>query len=75
MGCLSHRQMKWILAYGMVGLVKSMLQGYGWLKSLWSGPVTKKRDVPRPRLEMIPPPVSPAQVALAKASCLDYQPA
>jgi radical SAM superfamily enzyme YgiQ (UPF0313 family) len=62
-------------AYGMVGLVKSMLQGYGWLKSLWSGPVTKKRDVPRPRLEMIPPPVSPAQVALAKASCLDYQPA
>jgi radical SAM superfamily enzyme YgiQ (UPF0313 family) len=62
-------------AYGMLGLVKSVVQGYGWFKSLWSGPVTKKRDVPRPRLEMIPPPVSPAQVALAKPSYLDYQPA
>ena len=52
--------------YGMVGLAKSVVQGYGWLKSLWSGPVTKKQDVPRPRLEMIPPPVSPAQVAKAQ---------
>jgi radical SAM superfamily enzyme YgiQ (UPF0313 family) len=52
-------------AYGMVGLVKSVIKGFGWIKSLWNGPVTKKTGVPRPRLEMIPPPVSPAQVAAA----------
>jgi radical SAM superfamily enzyme YgiQ (UPF0313 family) len=52
--------------YGMVGLVKSVAKGYGWLKNLWQGPITKKHDVPRPRLEMIPPPVSPAQVANAQ---------
>ncbi len=51
--------------YGMVGLAKSVVQGYGWLKSLWSGPVTKKQEVPRPRLEMVPPPVRP--VALVEA--------
>jgi radical SAM superfamily enzyme YgiQ (UPF0313 family) len=50
-------------AYGMVGLVKSVSRGWGWLKSLWQGPVTKMADVPRRRLEMIPPPVSPRQVA------------
>jgi hypothetical protein len=50
-------------AYGMVGLVKSVQRGWGWLKSLWSGPVQKLADVPRRRLEMIPPPVSPKQVA------------
>ena len=54
--------------YGMLGLVKSVVQGFSWLKSLWDGPVTKKQDVPRPRLEMIPPPVSPAQVAMAQPS-------
>jgi radical SAM superfamily enzyme YgiQ (UPF0313 family) len=51
--------------YGMLGLVKSMAQGFGWIKSLWGGPITKKSEVPRPRLEMVPPPVSPLQVAQA----------
>ena len=54
--------------YGMLGLVKSVVQGYGWLKNLWTGPITKRQHVPRPRLEMIPPPVSPAQVAMAQPS-------
>lgn len=49
--------------YGMAGLVRSFAKGWGWLKSLWSGPITKLQDVPRHRLEMIPPPVSPSQVA------------
>ena len=49
--------------YGMAGLVKSFTKGWGWLKNLWSGPITKLQEVPRRRLEMIPPPVSPAQVA------------
>jgi radical SAM superfamily enzyme YgiQ (UPF0313 family) len=52
--------------YGMLGLVKSVKKGYGWLKDLWSGPVTKKSGKPLPRLEMIPPPVSPAMVAAGK---------
>jgi radical SAM superfamily enzyme YgiQ (UPF0313 family) len=49
-------------AYGMVGLVKSVATGWGWIKSLWHGPITKKGGVPRRQLEMIPPPVSPQQV-------------
>jgi radical SAM superfamily enzyme YgiQ (UPF0313 family) len=39
--------------YGMIGLAKSVTRGFGWLKSLWSGPVVKKNDVPRPRVEMV----------------------
>ena len=50
-------------AYGMVGVVKSMLKGWGWLWSLYRGPVKKLDGLPRRRLEMIPPPVSPRQVA------------
>ncbi len=49
--------------YGMVGLAKSVVQGFAWLKSLWQGPITKRQEVPRPRLDMVPPPVSPAQIA------------
>jgi len=45
-------------AYGMVGLVKSVTTGWDWLSSLWKGPVSKQQDVPRRRLEMVPPPVS-----------------
>jgi radical SAM superfamily enzyme YgiQ (UPF0313 family) len=52
-------------AYGMVGLVKSFVNGFGWLKSLWQGPVRKMVEVPRRRLEMVPPPVSPASLAQA----------
>lgn len=51
--------------YGMLGLVKSVATGWGWIKSLWSGPIQKMADVPRRRLEMIPAPVSPEQVAQA----------
>jgi len=50
-------------AYGMVGLVKSFSRGFGWLKALWSGPVVKMQEPPRRKLDMVPPPVSPAQVA------------
>jgi radical SAM superfamily enzyme YgiQ (UPF0313 family) len=49
-------------AYGMVGLVKSFMTGFNWLRSLWKGPVQKMQEVPRRRLEMVPPPVSPALV-------------
>jgi radical SAM superfamily enzyme YgiQ (UPF0313 family) len=54
-------------AYGMVGLVKSVVQGWGWLRSLYSGPVRKMQDVPRRKLLMVPPPVPadrPAQPQL-----------
>jgi radical SAM superfamily enzyme YgiQ (UPF0313 family) len=50
-------------AYGMAGLVKSLVSGWGWLRDLWRGPVTKQPGVPRRRLEMVPPPVTPADVA------------
>lgn len=49
--------------YGMVGLVKSVTTGWKWIKNLWQGPVEKLADIPRRRLEMVPPPVSPQQVA------------
>jgi hypothetical protein len=49
--------------YGMAGLVKSFATGFNWLKSLWRGPVQKMREVPRRRLEMVPPPVAPVTVA------------
>jgi radical SAM superfamily enzyme YgiQ (UPF0313 family) len=52
--------------YGMLGLVTSFVQGFGWLKRLWKGPVVKKPDVPPRRLEMVPPPVTPAQVERAQ---------
>jgi radical SAM superfamily enzyme YgiQ (UPF0313 family) len=44
-------------AYGMAGVVKSLVTGWTWLRSLWRGPITKQAGVPRRRLEMIPPPV------------------
>jgi radical SAM superfamily enzyme YgiQ (UPF0313 family) len=46
-------------AYGMVGLMKSFTKGFGWLWNLYRGPITKSKDVPRRRLLMVPPPVSP----------------
>jgi radical SAM superfamily enzyme YgiQ (UPF0313 family) len=46
-------------AYGMAGLVKSVAQGWGWLKSLYSGPVKKMTELPRRKLLMVPPPVAP----------------
>ena len=49
-------------AYGMIGLVKSVTKGFGWLWDLYRGPVKKLQEVPRRRLAMIPPPVSPELV-------------
>jgi len=45
--------------YGMVGLVKSFAKGWGWLWSLYKGPIQKLQEVPRRRLLMVPPPVAP----------------
>ena len=42
--------------YGMTGLVKSVAQGWGWLSSLYRGPIEKLAEVPRRKWEMIPPP-------------------
>jgi len=47
-------------AYGMAGLVRSVIQGWGWLKGLYTGPVKKMTQPPRQRLIMVPPPVTPA---------------
>jgi hypothetical protein len=52
-------------AYGMAGLVKSVVQGWGWLSSLYRGPIKKLQEVPRRRLLMVPPPVAPDQTAPA----------
>jgi radical SAM superfamily enzyme YgiQ (UPF0313 family) len=51
--------------YGMAGLVKSVVQGWGWLSSLYRGPIKKMQEVPRRRLLMVPPPVAPGQTAQA----------
>jgi radical SAM superfamily enzyme YgiQ (UPF0313 family) len=48
--------------YGMVGLVKSFCKGFGWLRRLWSGKIEKYTHLPRPRLEMVPPPVTPSRL-------------
>jgi len=45
-------------ALGMVGLVKSVKTGFGWLKNLYCGPVRKKTAVPQKRLPVVP--VGPA---------------
>jgi radical SAM superfamily enzyme YgiQ (UPF0313 family) len=50
-------------AYGMAGLARSVAQGWGWLSSLYSGPIKKLQEVPRRRLLMVPPPVAPGQPA------------
>jgi radical SAM superfamily enzyme YgiQ (UPF0313 family) len=50
-------------AYGMVGLVKSAMKGFGWLWNLYRGPIQKLTEVPKKKLAMIPCPVSPEQVA------------
>jgi hypothetical protein len=57
--------------YGMAGLMKSVVQGWGWLWNLYKGPIKKLTETPRRRLLMVPPPVSPNQVA----AVLQFQPA
>ncbi len=58
-------------AYGMTGLVKSVARGWGWLKDLYFGPVKKMSGVPRRKLTMVPPPITPA----APAPAVQCQPA
>jgi hypothetical protein len=41
--------------YGMAGLVKSVVQGWGWFKSLLWGPVKKVKGMPPRKLEMVSP--------------------
>jgi radical SAM superfamily enzyme YgiQ (UPF0313 family) len=54
--------------YGMAGVVKSLVTGWGWLRSLWQGPIARKTEVPRRRLELIPPPVQmPAEAEFQSA--------
>ena len=51
-------------AYGMTGLVKSFMKGWNWMWSLYRGPIKKMSEVPRRRLLMVPPPVTPARVGI-----------
>jgi radical SAM superfamily enzyme YgiQ (UPF0313 family) len=55
--------------YGMTGLVRSVAQGWNWLVDLYRGPVEKMNGLPRRRLEMVPPPVTPQSLRTA----LEYQ--
>jgi radical SAM superfamily enzyme YgiQ (UPF0313 family) len=50
---------------GMIGLAKSIVRGWDWLWNLYRGPIQKLADIPRQKLAMVPPPVSPGQVAAA----------
>jgi hypothetical protein len=47
-------------AYGMIGLVRSMGKTWKWIRSLHRGPIQKMQQVPRPRLEMVAPPLPEA---------------
>jgi len=49
--------------YGMIGVARSFAKGWSWLKSLYQGPVQKMTGVPRRRLLMVPPPVTPGRPA------------
>jgi radical SAM superfamily enzyme YgiQ (UPF0313 family) len=42
-------------AYGLIGVLRSIAKGFGWFKSLWRGPISKKSEAPRSALEMISP--------------------
>jgi hypothetical protein len=42
-------------AYGMAGLTRSVVQGWGWLKNLYRGPVSKMNGLPARKLDMITP--------------------
>jgi radical SAM superfamily enzyme YgiQ (UPF0313 family) len=55
----------WWQAYGMAGLMKSVMSGSGWLWKLYRGPVQKLADLPPPKLPMIPPLTGSAQPAPA----------
>jgi hypothetical protein len=57
---MPHKAMYQI--YGMLGMVKSLKASFGWVWSLYTGPVKKMTGVPKRRLLMVPPPVSPEMV-------------
>jgi hypothetical protein len=57
-------------AFGMAGIVKSVLSGWGWLRGLLSGDVVKYQGVPRRRLEMVPPPVGTPATRPAPAAAV-----
>jgi radical SAM superfamily enzyme YgiQ (UPF0313 family) len=48
--------------YGIAGLIKSFTTGFGWLRCLYNGPITKMKQVPSRKLPMIPPPVTSAML-------------
>ncbi|HXG11011.1 MAG TPA: radical SAM protein [Gemmataceae bacterium] len=50
-------------AFGMAGLVKSVVNSWSWLWNLYKGPIKKMEGLPRRRLLMVPPPVSPGRPA------------
>ena len=54
--------------YGMAGLARSFVQGFGWLWGLYSGPVKKMAGLPPRRLLMVPPPVSPERAPKLQAA-------
>jgi radical SAM superfamily enzyme YgiQ (UPF0313 family) len=46
--------------YGMAGLARSFAKGFGWLWSLYRGPVRKTDEVPAKRLPLVAPAEAPA---------------
>jgi radical SAM superfamily enzyme YgiQ (UPF0313 family) len=55
---------------GMVGVVRSLKQGWKWLWNLYKGPIQKMEKLPERRLIMVPPPVTPARVAALQAQAV-----
>jgi radical SAM superfamily enzyme YgiQ (UPF0313 family) len=53
---------------GMVGMVQSLAQGWKWFWNLYRGPVKKMKGLPRRRLLMVPPPVTPERAPLQVAT-------
>ncbi|MFN4259227.1 MAG: B12-binding domain-containing radical SAM protein [Gemmataceae bacterium] len=59
-------------AYGMIGLVKSLKQGFGWIWNLYRGPVEKKQGVPPKKLDMVSP-AKTEQAAPISLPVLEHQ--
>ncbi len=47
-------------AYGMAGLARSVVQGWGWLRNLYQGPISKMDGLPARKLDMVKPQSTPA---------------
>ena len=50
----------------MTGLVRSLAQSWSWIANLYRGPIVKMDGLPRRRLEMVPPPVTPRSLLAAE---------